>query len=1486
MRSVCFFILALFSLTVFAQPGNNDDTFNPGDFGNGYGDGLNGVVNVAVKQSDGKIIIGGAFTTCNGASSSRIARLNADGSTDATFTVGTGFNNDVWAIAIQSDGKIIVGGYFTLYNGTVINRIIRLNSDGTRDISFTPGTGASSYVLSAAVQSDGKIVIAGNFTTYNGTASNYIARLNSDGTYDTGFTPGTGANAQIQTALIQSDGKIVISGAFTSYNGTSRNYIARLNSNGAIDATFNPGTGASATVLTTAIQSDGKILIGGSFTSFNGTAKNRIARLTSAGAIDNTLNIGTGASSTVNSISIQTDGKIVFCGDFTSYNGSAVVRVARINSDGSIDNSFNTGAGANTYVSAVVLQSDGKVILGGFFGFYDGTPRNRIARLNTDGSLDESFGAGTGAISFICAVVVQSDGKVIIGGDFTSYNGTTINRIARLNDDGTLDPTFNPGTGANAIVYSVALQSNGKIIIGGDFTTYNGLSQNGIARLNSDGTIDNTFSVGTGANASVYALAIQGDGKVIAGGNFTSYNGTAKNRIIRINTDGSIDNTFAVGTGANAAVNSLAIQSDGKVIVGGNFTSYSGTAVNRLVRLSTTASIDGTFNVGTGAGSYVLAIAIQSDNKIIIGGSFTTYNGTGINRIARLNSAGTLDSGFNPGTGANNDVRTVLIQSDGRIFIAGNFTTYNGVTRNRVLRLNSDGTENSSFSIGAGANGLIRASALQSDQKIIIGGEFTNYKGTGRNRAARIYNCSDTYKTITVTECDSYTAPDGVVYTTSGVKTAIIPNSALCDSIITINLTIKNSTSSAITASGCGSYTAPDGMVYTTSGVKTATIPNLAGCDSVITINLTINTNTASTITVSACGTYTAPDGMVYNTSGVKTAVIPNAAGCDSTITINLTIKSGTASSISVTECDSYTSPDGVVYTTSGVKTAVITNAAGCDSIITINLTIIHSTSAGIVATVCDTYTAPDGVLHTTSGIKTAVIPNAAGCDSVITINLTVKHSTTSTISVSACESYTAPDGLIYTTSGVKTATIANEAGCDSTITINLTIGHNNSSSVNVTSCGSYTAPDGQVYSSPGTYTATILNSESCDSTITINLTIGNGSTSSITEVACDSYTAPDGSVYTTSGVKTAVISNAAGCDSTITINLTINNSSASSFTVNTCGDYTAPDGTIHTSPGTFNSVIQNSSGCDSTITITLNILPVYQNQTVCMVTVDTVLWKNRVVWDKPAGTATEFFNIYRENSVYVYDFIGTVPIDSPSVFLDQTSVPGSYDHKYKISAVDSCGNESARSPYHKTMFLFISASNNNMMLNWTEYYDESGMFIPTKYYIYRGTQPDNMVYLDTVNGFYANYVDSNIFSSYYYMVGTVKYPSCPGFSDTSYSNYVSNNVLVGINHAVEYSGKLEIYPNPMTTSATLTIPNLEIRNQKSEKGGSSFFEFRISDLTGRAVKSFSNKELMDIQINSSSGLKIQIERGELKPGIYFAEIITDRLYRVKFIVE
>lgn len=748
-----FLLLLGSSKAQFSQPGDIDTTFNFG-FPNSFftnpnnprpGTGTTTLSTLAL-QADGKVLIGGSFGYYNGKSRNGIARLNADGSLDSSFDPGTGLKNgvnpgSVQSIAIQQDGKVLIGGTFTSYNFTPRSNIARLNADGSLDATFNPGTGANGAVYSCAIQPDGKVMIGGTFTSYNTTSRNRIARLNGDGSLDASFNPGSGTDNDIRSFAFQF-GKILIGGQFTSFNGTPCGRIARLNSDGSLDGTFNPGTGSNNPVYSLTLQPDGKILVGGSISSYNGTARNGIARLDADGTLDPTFNPGTGGGGSfwyVNSVALQPEGKILIGGYFTSYNSTSRNRIARLNENGSLDATFNPGKGAEatssfTNIGSLALQPNGKVLIGGLFTSYDGVACNYIARLSPEGSLDATFNPGTGSNGPIASLALQPDAKVLIGGNFTSCNNKPRNRIARLNVDGTLDETFNPGAGANNQVLSFAIQPDNKVLIVGAFTTYNGTSRNGIARLNADGSLDATFNPGTGAGGSsqiIYSCAIQSDGKVVVGGLFTNYNGTPQNNIARLNVDGSLDATFNPGTGTNFGIYSIALQPDGKVLIGGGFTSYNGTSRNQIARLNTDGSLDETFTMGNGPNGLVQRLVIQPDGKVIIVGNFTSFNFTSRNGIARINPNGGLDASFSPGTGASGGIQSLALQSDGKILIGGGFGSYNGTFRNKIARLNSDGSLDITFDPGSGIDGVgtptVQAITIQPDGKLLVGGEFATY---------------------------------------------------------------------------------------------------------------------------------------------------------------------------------------------------------------------------------------------------------------------------------------------------------------------------------------------------------------------------------------------------------------------------------------------------------------------------------------------------------------------------------------------------------------------------------------------------------------------------------------------------------------------------------------------------------------------------------------------------------------------------------------
>jgi uncharacterized delta-60 repeat protein len=355
-------------------------------------------------------------------------------------------------------------------------------------------------------------------------------------------------------------------------------------------------------------------------------------------------------------------------GNFTTFTGTSQNYLIKLNSDGSKDTSFNIGSGFNNNVRRILRQSDGKILAVGDFTTFTGATQNRLIRLNTDGSKDTSFNMGSGFNGIAAFMEPQSDGKILVGGAFTTFNGATENRLIRLNSDGSKDTSFNIGSGFNNVVYSVAVQSDGKILVGGDFTTFTGATQNRLIRLNSDGSKDTSFNVGSGfsgttSNTFVNSVVVQSDGKILAGGAFTTFTGQTNNKMIRLNSDGSKDTSFNIGTGFGTGVNYIqliTLQSDGKILPAGGYTTFSGQTQRFYVRLNSDGSKDTSFDIGTGFSTNTYATLVQSDGTILVGGAFTGATGTANIRMIRLNSNGSKDTSFNIGSGFSKSSPTVF----------------------------------------------------------------------------------------------------------------------------------------------------------------------------------------------------------------------------------------------------------------------------------------------------------------------------------------------------------------------------------------------------------------------------------------------------------------------------------------------------------------------------------------------------------------------------------------------------------------------------------------------------------------------------------------------------------------------------------------------------------------------------------------------------------------------------------------------------------
>lgn len=1056
-------------------PGQSDPTY-------GSARGANGTIYAMGIQANGNVVVAGDFTEFNNGTRVRVARLLANGGLDPNFDVGTGPSQSVRALLVQDTGKVLIGGLFTNVNGFNRNYIARMNPDGTLDVQFNPGGGADNPVYAIAAQTDGKYVLGGDFASYNGVNRNHIARVGTDGVIDMSFDPGAGINGTVNALALQQDGKIIVAGRFTSVNNNQQSSVARLNADGSLDASFSVGLGPDATVRALAIQSDGRILVGGLFTAFNGSPSGRLQRLNQDGSLDDTFAPGTGADNAIYAILVQPDGKILIGGDFTSFNGVNRNRIARLRMDGSMDPTINFGSGANGFVAALAVQSDRKILLAGGFTQYNDESHAYLARINgggsadagqlqfnlsrysvletgtnavirvlrsggstgainidfmtiedtaqsgvnflgvtntlafaegetykivtvpvlhdnvaTDekslkltltnptggavlgpqptatltivnvdmgvgftsasysvnegvgsgqatisvarvggtngttsvrfytqdgsaingvhykttsgtiyflpgesvksfpvgiidekivegnhtvrlylsnpsgstvlstpsavltivdndfapgtlrfsassyqisengtnavvtvnringftgivavdfatsdgtakagvkyvktnirlafadgettktvlipiidentvegdqsviltlsnvsgggtlgtpatvalsivdddfgpGSLDNSFAIGVGANSAVTSVALQPDGRIVLGGYFTAFNNSARTYLARLNLNGSLDTVFNPSI--DNAVSSVASLADGRIVFGGLFRSVNGASRSWVGRLATNGLSDPGFFASAGMDDAVNVVLPMDGMRTVVGGNFT----TPAGRAIRINDNGTLDVTFNPDGGSDGPVYAAALLPDGSVVMGGSFTSMGGLVRNGFARVNASGLLEPGHGSGAGADGPVYAVVAQADGRVILGGAFSRINGVYCPGIARLHKNGAVDLDFVARASVNGAVYALALQTDGKIFVGGEFTSASGADRTRIARLNRDGSVDTAFLPGTGANGPVYSIAIQLDGRVVIGGDFTTVSGASRNRIARLLGDSE-----------------------------------------------------------------------------------------------------------------------------------------------------------------------------------------------------------------------------------------------------------------------------------------------------------------------------------------------------------------------------------------------------------------------------------------------------------------------------------------------------------------------------------------------------------------------------------------------------------------------------------------------------------------------------------------------------------------------------------------------------------------------
>jgi uncharacterized delta-60 repeat protein len=635
------------------------------------------------------------------------------------------------------DGKIIAEGIFNTYNDRSTGALIRLNADGSLDTSFNndlivPGAGVSSVT----VQSDGKILIAGTFTLSDGSVySNAIVRLTTNGLLDTSFHfDPLGNLSQVET---DPNGRILISGSLrVNQKGVQiQKSVVRLFDDGSIDPTFDASYIVSFRRF--AMQDDRIIYNVGS------DQQSLVRRLNENGSPDPSFTATGFGNSDWADLKIQSDSKILVMTSASS--------LMRLGADGGVDPSFGQVDFAGQS-SKINLQSDDRIVVAFQSNGNDST-KWRIVRLLPNGVADQSFTPYDYNGALLRAQAFQVGDRFLLGDSYEIP--TSQNRFNRLLTDGLPDNDFNiGGTGFQWInpgkIQTVCPLTNGKVMLAGDFDRVNNVPQSKMTRLNDDGTVDTSFQINTNHAGNYFAqilgaydVAAQPDGKLVISGAFTYYvNGIQKANVVRLNTDGSIDPSFILSLPISdwygpsfLGTNKPLITGDGKVLIGSTHVVNDTMATPLLLNssgakeTSFSPTICVLYSMCT-----IFDIAIQPDGKILIGGKFSDGNISQPVRngyLARLNADGTTDSSFQMFESSQTELSSLTVLPNGQIL-----SSVRTSSLSTVMLHNSDGTPDSTFIVGSGANGKINAVAALPNGKILVGGLFTSYNGQPRRNLA------------------------------------------------------------------------------------------------------------------------------------------------------------------------------------------------------------------------------------------------------------------------------------------------------------------------------------------------------------------------------------------------------------------------------------------------------------------------------------------------------------------------------------------------------------------------------------------------------------------------------------------------------------------------------------------------------------------------------------------------------------------------------
>ena len=582
---------------------------------------------------------------------------------------------------------------------------VRIESPDTSITDACDCTGTGKEAIEEAVSiEEMKIVIGGCFSRYDGESAQSLARLDMNGSLDEDFDTKKGVSGYLHSVAVQPDGMVVIGGSFDKYNGKKYKNLARVKIDGKEDKDFKIGKGVDKEVYTVSLYPDGKIFVGGRFNNVDKKKRKGVARIKSNGKVDNDFDIGNGSgipSWTVYTSAIDGDGRVLIGGHLQAYNSTSRSPFIRLNTDGQIDTSYTPeDLPQNSEVRSIALRPDDRALITGLFPESFVSYGENVAKLNTEsGDVDDSFDVGEGANGVVHAVLKLSDGDVMIGGSFSEVRGSPRTKLAKVGADGTLSASSIQITGGD--VFAITELEDGKIMIGGSFTAVDGIEAfHGIARLNADGSVDGGFTP-AGGLTSVWVAhpSLPGVGYY------------------------ETQSTY----GFDGAVSSILPMGEGAVLIGGNFSNYGGQAQAGVALLNADASLDTLYSATVGSVNDSLVMPL---GQVVLVGNFD-------GKVARILTDGSADPDFTPAA-INGSVHSVALLQDGRLLIGGDFTRVGDQTRHDVAVLAADGSVDMAFDPAGGTNGSVTEVVALPDGGAVIMGAFTQFSGEARKGTARL----------------------------------------------------------------------------------------------------------------------------------------------------------------------------------------------------------------------------------------------------------------------------------------------------------------------------------------------------------------------------------------------------------------------------------------------------------------------------------------------------------------------------------------------------------------------------------------------------------------------------------------------------------------------------------------------------------------------------------------------------------------------------